>query len=412
MKQTPGIWQTFTAAPHRVMFLAGAAQGIGVMAWWLCELASRYGLLHAPLAWTIPPTWAHAYLMIYGLFPFFIFGFLFTTYPNWMNGEKIPRRWYVPAFLLLAGGVALFYAGLAAGKEILATAATLMLCGWGMALYALLHVLIRSPHQDKRHPIATSMALAMGWLGIASYLAWLLTQNQVLLDFARIGGIWFFLLPIFMTVSHRMIPFFSSRVLRNYVVIRPYWMLWAALACMAGHGALQLAGASGWLWLFDLPLALLALYLSRAWGLRRSFSVRLLALLHIAFLWLGVALALYALQSLILFASGGKTYLLGFAPLHALTIGYFASMMLGMASRVTLGHSGHELVADNATWLLFLGFQTVALMRVLPDVFPVLGAYSDSLYLLAALLWLASFIPWAFKYAPSYWRPRADGKPG
>ena len=100
-----------------------------------------------------------------------------------------------------------------------------------------------------------------------------------------------------------------------------------------------------WLWLFDLPLLAQTLYLSWHWQLRRSFEVRLLAVLHVAFAWTSIALALYAVQSLALLADVG---ILRFAPLHALTIGLFGSMVLGMASRVTLGHSGAELEADGA----------------------------------------------------------------
>jgi len=102
-------WQTFTAAPHRMMMLGGAIQGVLTLLWWLFDLLGRYGGLYAAQAWSIAPVWAHAFLMLYGFFPFFVFGFLMTTYPNWMNGEKIPPRLYIPAFLLLAGGIALFY---------------------------------------------------------------------------------------------------------------------------------------------------------------------------------------------------------------------------------------------------------------------------------------------------------------
>src|SRR5665811_2215723 len=88
-------WNNFTAAPHRVMFFGGALQTIAVMVWWLIELATRYGLAGHPLVWSIAPGAAHAYLMIYALFPFFMFGFLMTTYPRWMNGKEIPAQRYV-----------------------------------------------------------------------------------------------------------------------------------------------------------------------------------------------------------------------------------------------------------------------------------------------------------------------------
>ncbi|HUW49936.1 MAG TPA: NnrS family protein [Sulfuricella sp.] len=408
MSQVYATWRAFSAAPHRMMFLAGAAQGVVAIVWWLVELLGRYTSVWLPPAWEIPSTWAHGFLMIYGFFPFFIFGFLMTTYPSWMNGAKVPPRRYVPASLLLAGGVLLFYFGLLAGKPLLIAGVMLMLGGWGIALYALFHVLITSRHSDKLHPKITSAALTAGWLGMLAYLWWLITGNALFVVFAFKAGIWFFLLPIFFTVGHRMIPFFSSRVLNNYRIVRPQNALWVMLVCSYGHGVLEIFGGNAWLWLFDLPLLAQAFYLSWHWQLRRSLEVRLLAVLHIAFAWLSVALALYVVQSLALLADRP---ILGFAPLHALTIGLFASMVLGMASRVTLGHSGGELKADGVTWGLFLGFQFAALARIGGDL-PLAGGAAGHFYLLAAAIWLACFAPWFVKYAPKFWRPRSDGQPG
>ena len=189
-------------------------------------------------------------------------------------------------------------------------------------------------------------------------------------------------------------------------------MLWLMLACSVGHGILQLSEALPYLWVVDLPLALCALYLSFAWGLLRSFRVSLLAVLHISFAWLGVSMLLYGLQSLILMQSEGAVMLFGLAPLHALAIGFFASMVLGMASRVTIGHSGRPLVLDNFTWLLFIGFQVAALLRVIADIVPAVTQYAPQLYLMAGMVWLACFIIWAARYVPIYWRQRIDGKSG
>jgi uncharacterized protein involved in response to NO len=395
------------------MFLAGALQGILTLLWWVADLAGRYGVAGTTPAWSIAPIWAHAFLMIYGFFTFFILGFLFTTFPNWMNGEKIQPRHFNASSLLMTSGIVLFYLGLVAGKPIAAAGVATLLAGFSIAVYALLRVLFRTKDQDRRHPIAAAVALMSGWLGIAAYLLWLLTENMALLDFSRSAGIWFFLLPIVMTVSHRMIPFFSSRVLENYVLTRPYWLLWLMLACSAGHGVLQLwETAFSYLWVFDFPLAVSAVYLSFTWGLLRSFRIHLLAVLHIAFAWLGLSMLLYGTQSLVYLLSGEKLLIFGLAPLHALAIGYFASMVLGMASRVTLGHSGRPLVLDKLSWLLFLGFQTTAFFRILPDILPAAGRMVSGMYLLAGLIWLICFTLWTSRYAPIYWRPRVDGKPG
>lgn len=396
-----------SAAPHRSLFLAGAMQGVLTVLWWLIDLAGRYGIAGTMIHWGIVPIWAHAFLMIYGFFPFFIFGFLFTTYPNWMNGEKVKPREYVATCAFLATGNVLFYIGLLTHKAVSIAGAELMLIGWSIALYVLVRILWIAPAQDKRHAQVTTVALLMGWLGIVAYLLWLVTESAVLADFARTAGIWFFLLPIVLTVSHRMIPFFSSRVLDNYEMVRPFWMLWLMLGCIAVHGLLQEMALSAYLWLADLPLSACALYLSYRWGLTRSFQVSLLAVLHISFAWLGIGMLLYAIQSMIYFISGN--IVLGLAPLHAIGIGFFSGMILAMASRVTLGHSGRPLELDRFTWLLFLGFQTTTVTRILADVIPVLA---PMLYVAAAFVWLICFGLWAAKFVPVYWRARVDGKSG
>ncbi|MER0202578.1 MAG: NnrS family protein [Nitrosomonas sp.] len=395
------------AAPHRSLFLAGALQGVLTVLWWIFDLTGRYGIAGSMTVWSIVPTWAHAFLMIYGFFPFFIFGFLFTTYPNWMNGEKVKPQEYIATCALMAAGVVLFYAGLLTHKVISITGVELMLAGWSIAVYVLFRILLTTPAQDKRHARVTSVALLMGWLGVAAYLVWLVTDSAVVLNFARHAGIWFFLLPIVLTVSHRMIPFFSSRVLDNYEMVRPFWMLWLMLACIAAHGCLQWMELTAYLWIVDFPLAACALYLSYRWGFMRSFKVSLLAVLHVSFAWFGVAMLLYAVQSLVYFASGSLVF--GLAPLHAIGIGFFSGMILAMASRVTLGHSGRPLELDRITWLLFLGFQTTAVIRILADVIP---AIAPMFYVLAAFVWLTCFGLWAIKFAPIYWRARVDGKAG
>lgn len=393
---------SFTAAPHRMFFFGGVLQSVLAMAWWLIDLGGRHGGWYAPVAWSLSPLDAHAVLMIYGFFPFFIFGFLMTTYPRWMNGEEVQRRHYVPAFALMLAGVLLFYAGLAAGPSLTQTALVLLLTGWALGLHALLRVYLKAKHPDKRHATITTIVLALGWLLLAGFAS----GEPGLMALAKTGGVWLLLLPVFFAVSHRMIPFFSANVIPDYSIVRPEWAL-AIVPCGALlHAGLELAGQLQWLWPVDLAMAAVALYLSGAWRLRASLAVPLLAMLHIGFAWLGLALLLSAAQSALLLATG--EFVLGRAPLHALVIGYFGSMLFGMATRVTLGHSGRALAADRLTWTLFLGLQLVVVLRIAADLFPARGHG----FIAAAVLWLLCFGLWAARMLPVYWRPRADGKPG
>lgn len=402
----PTLWKTFSVAPHRMFFFGGMMQSTLTLVWWLIDLGGRYSGLYTPVAWAISPTDTHAWLMIYGFFPFFVFGFLMTTYPRWMNGEEVERNAYVPAFLLLAAGGLLFYVGLVMGLLLVKVALTLFLGGWLMGLYGLLRVYIRAKHPDKRHASITSAVLMLGWL----FMAGLTFGSPFFMELAKIGGIWIVLLPVFFAVSHRMIPFFSANVIIGYQVVRPNWALALISSGALLHAALELAGMLPWLWLTDLPMAMGAIYLTYAWQLRKSLAVPILGMLHIGFAWLGIALLLSAAQSLMLLTTG--QFLLAKAPLHALTIGYFTSMLLAMATRVTLGHSGRLLAADRLTWALFLVFQSVAVLRVASEI-PGLGVEVRShLYLGAAMVWLACFGLWSWKYAPIYWKPRPDGRSG
>lgn len=399
------FWQTFSAAPHRMMMFGGAVQLLAVLLYWSAELVGRYtGLWPAPVT-TLPGTFAHAFLMLYTLFPFFIYGFLMTTYPRWMSGTPIPPARYQSAFLLLAGGVVLFYLGLFFSRAMATAGVGVLLAGYGMTLFSLWRVYRTAPARDKLYETCLNAALAAGALGVAAYLAWLIGDNPLWLRFSLEAGLWWFLLPVAVTVSHRMIPFFSVCVLPDYTVYQPRFTLLAMLLLLVSHGVLELLMLSRWLWTADFPLLLLVLLHSWQWRLRRSFAVRLLAILHIAFAWLAIALVLYVVNSLALFFTYGP--LLGRGPLHAVAIGFLLSLTLAMASRVTLGHSGRELQADTTTWVLFCGLSAVAILRIVAEL-PG-GAHFN---LLAALSWLTIAAVWSVKYGRIYLQPRLDGKPG
>lgn len=400
MKHVP----VFFSAPHRVMFLAGATNAVLAMAWWAIELGAR--LAGSPLAasWSLPPSWAHGALMMFGVFPFFIYGFAFTAGPRWQGREEVKPQVYVPAFVAMVAGWLLFYAGLV-HAPLLVPGLALVLAGWLVGLREVWRIATH-PNPERLHIRAVALALTAGAGGVAALLALASGGPPALAGWALSIGVWCFLLPVYATVGHRMIPFFTASAIRGFNPARPDWTLRLILAGAVAHGILGGLELRNWTWLADIPAGVAAVYLSLAWQLRRSLEVRLLAMLHIGFAWLGVGLGLSALQGLLAFLG---MPVLGLAPLHALTIGFFASIVVGMSSRVTMGHSGQALQADAASWRIFLGIQFVALVRIAGEFWPQLLTHFS---LLAALCWLAVFGGWWRKYAPILWRPRADGRPG
>ncbi|HET7635132.1 MAG TPA: NnrS family protein [Burkholderiales bacterium] len=405
----PSPLRQLTATPHRMMFFAGTLQGVAAVGWWLADLLGRYAGWYAPLPWTVTPMWAHAYLMIYGLFPFFMFGFMMTAMPSWLDGGKVPRRAYVAACLIMLGGMALFYIGLRAGRGVVIAGVALHLAGWAVGWTTLARLVAGSHHPKRHFPMVLLGVFALGWLGALCYLLWLATGASALLNISW-HGIWYFLLPVFFAASTRLVPFFSSRVLADYVMYTPRWVLPLGIVGALAHAALSLGGAQRWLIVPDAAMAIGISCVVVRWGLLRSFRVRLLAVLHISLAALAIALWLFVIQDAALLWSGRMT--LGAAPLHALTIGFFTAMVIAMVSRVSLGHSGRALVADALTWWCFLGVIAAAGVRVVAEVPFVPGTVGLRLSALAAALWLLCFGVWACRYLPMYWRPRVDGKPG
>ncbi|MBI2306403.1 MAG: NnrS family protein [Rhodocyclales bacterium] len=396
----------FFAAPHRVMFFAGALQALLGMAFWAFDLGARYAGLYTPLSWPVPATWLHAALMLYGLFTFFIFGFLMTALPKWVAQGPLEQRQYVPAFFLLVAGWLLFYAGLFAAP-LIPLGMVVVAAGWGLGWYALFAAVRSSISEHKTHAWVVLVALACGIVGLLAFAAGIALTHPGLVAAAIEAGLWLFLVPVFFTVTYRMLPFFSGSVIRGYDEYRGRATYWIVLGCCAAHAALAVAELRAWLWPPDLLGGATVLWLSWRWQLRKAFVSHLLAMHHLASVWLGIALLLFAVQSLFLLSGNGWG---GRAPLHALTVGYFGSILIGMATRVTLGHSGRLISSDVWAWRLFWLFQGVVLLRLGGEWFTELGAFSP--VWLSALGWLAVFGMWGRVHLSMFLKPRPDGRPG
>jgi uncharacterized protein involved in response to NO len=387
-------------APHRFFFLAGVTQIALVSLWWLWVLSARAVPGIPPPASAMPDTFVHALVMTCGFAPFFMFGFLFTAGPRWLGvPQPRPGTWRVAGILAAICALALVPLQVS-GSPGLRIAAGGFAAGW-LWLAGRFFLLIRaSAAPDKVH---AKLVLAGLLAGASCVVAFALFGDRAHRWIGAVG-VWGFLLPVFVAVCHRMIPFFTSSALPFVQAFRPWWLLAIMAGTPLAHLALLGAGLTAWTWVVDLPAAVAMLALTLRWGLVPSLRNHLLAMLHVGFLWYGIGLLLAGASSILL-AAGGTG--LGLAPLHALTIGFASSLLLAMVTRVTCGHAGRTLAADAVTWRLFQLLQLAALLRVGAEL-----AVTGSILAGAALCWAACFVPWCIKYAPVYWRPRGDGRPG
>lgn len=390
----------FLTAPHRVMFAGGVALALLAMLLWGWEMQGRYFAILPLPTWPWPPAWVHGGLMIFGIFPWFIFGFLMTALPKWMAASPLTLRAYLPAFGALVLGWGLTLAALAE-PILVAVGLGLVVAGWAWGIGALA-LKVRGSFNDRRHAIAVLLALAGGAVGIVAYGIALVRVDANWFRIAEAIGLWCALLPVFFIVLHRMLPFFTGAVVRGYQAYQPMWTLAVMLGALVAHGVLAAAGAAPWCVVPDSVAALLALHLSRRWGLRASLAHPMVAMIHLGALWLAVGLALYAVQGALALAGVAWG---GLMPLHALGAGFFGSILIGMATRVTLGHSGRPIAGDRWGWRLFLLYQGVVGLRLAGEIWPACN-------LLAAIGWLVVFGGWGAVHFPMYLRSRPDGQPG
>lgn len=409
-------------APHRLGFALAVLLLLASGAWWALVQVDRVtGSLG--LAYALSPSLGHAAVMSFGFIPLFFTGFLFTAGPKWLGVRGPEARALLVPLLLQAGGWLTWLAGLHGASALALLGGVLALLGlaWVVALFT---GLVRASAQDDRLH-ARTVAVA-GWLGVGSLalmLAAVWLQAHAVATAAVLTGLWGFVVVTYLVVAHRMIPFFTSSAVPMHEAWRPFWVLWVLLGAVAlevaavwmpmlmewvGGGSAG-RGARAWmlgLGLMELAAGSVILWLAFVWGLVQSLSIRLLAMLHLGFLWLGVSFVLAGVSQLMGLRMG--TPVLGLGALHALTMGCLGSLMLAMVTRVSCGHSGRTLVADNLVWSLFWALQLAVVLRIGAAVQQAPGW----LVMAAALLWTGVMAVWGLRMLGWYGRPRVDGRPG
>lgn len=413
----PAHWRLprLLAAPHRLGFFAATCVLCMAAAWWAAALALRvWPVVGLPAA--LPPVFVHAPLMTLGFLPLFFTGFLFTAGPRWLHLGEVQAALLLLPVLACAAGWTAFLAGGMLSMRLATAGLVIATMGW-CGLTAHFASLVRaSGAADKLHARVVAMSCVLGCLAMAA-AAWgaATARPGWLLAAARLG-LWLFIVPVYLTVAHRMLPFFTSNVLPALDAWRPNWLLGCLLAgswSQALAWGLEQAGQDVAAVVLRMAVGGLygsgALLLSWRWGVVQSMHIRLLAMLHLGFLWLGLAFVLDWASAAAWLASSGTTAW-PMAGLHACTMGFLGSIALAMVTRVSCGHSGRTLVADDFVWVLFWTLQAAVFARVLAALWT--GAPAHAVQAVAAFAWLTAWAAWAARHLRWWGLPRVDGKPG
>lgn len=397
-------------APHRAFFLAGLAQALLALALWSLWLGGAFAGAYSLPPLPVSPIALHGFLMVYGIFPCFIFGFLTTTYPRWMQTEALSRSAYRGPVILRVAGLAMVYLGLVLGRAELTLGPVAMALADAWLAQNLFRVYRRARSEARRGIMVFNLTIAAEILGLLLYDLGFYEASTPMILWAVHVGLFLFLAPTLLGVGYRMIPFFCAQALPSYQ--RPIQSPNAPLGFLSGmaaHFALIPCRVPLALAVVDGALAVAAWHYLWLWFRRDVVHEGLLLLLFVGFSWLGWAYALYALQDL---NQAFGLFAMGRAPLHALGLGFALSLVIAMVTRVTRGHSGRALRSDRISWMALSGVQIATFLR-LAAAFPAVDRFATvNLSAVAAPVAVLALAPWVVRYSYMLLTPRLDGRPG
>ena len=338
------------------------------------------------------PLW-HAHEMLFGYALAVIVGFLFTAGRNWANQPT-------PTGATLAAIAALWVAARALVLTPYALAAAAADTAFALAAAAAIAVpFVRSG--NRRNYFFIALLLGLGLANLAFHLGMAELLDLPLQSSLQIGLD--LVLFIMVVMGGRVIPMFTMNGVPGVFCARLPWIERLAPGSVLVLLAADVVGAPD---MVIGPIAAVAAAAHAArlglWRPWRTLKTPIVWILHFAYAWIVLALALRALAAWDLVPASLAT--------HALTVGAIGGLTLGMMTRTSLGHTGRPLQAGRAEVFCYAAIQLAALTRVfLPLAFP-------SLYLHAivgsGLLWSAAFGVFTVRYWPILSRPRLDGRPG
>ncbi len=383
------------AFPFRPFFLLTAFYGALLVGAW-----GAFLLAGLPLPLGVNPAQWHSHELLFGMVPAAIAGFLLTAICNWTGAPPLRGRALLALVLLwLAGRVAMWFSAMI---PLLLVAVVDLAFLPVLAIYAA-RVLTRAGNRGNLPLAAMIGVLALG--NLAMHLGF----NGVAPSAGRIGEILAMdvIAVIMLVIGGRITPAFTANWLRMSgrdpaVVQRDQrldaWVMASALLMVPADLVTGLPWLGGIVALAAASIAGWRLVRWRGWHARAE---PLLWILHLGIAWVVIALLIKGVTPFLALPFT--------AWMHALGAGAMGTLILGVMTRVALGHTGRTLkLPTGGSWIYAL--VTIAAVMRLVAAFGF-GDYR-TLISLSAAAWAAAFILFLGLYWSILSRPRADGRPG
>ncbi len=395
MKPVAGQWFAGFAYGFRPFFLLAGLFAAGSVAVWIWLFPQGM----TPVSFLSPQLW-HGHEMIFGFIAAAIAGFMLTAVPSW-TGERGFAGWPLVALasLWLAGRLA-FVIGDKVPIELLVLAELSFLPG---VMLLLVGPIMRSANRNR--PLL--VVLIAFWCGDAVFMYGTLS-GQVVLAGTALRGSLDLVLVLITVIGGRIVPAFTGNALRargTFVAMRSSPMLESiVIAITIGYVLADVAAPFSKVTGFAAAAAALEhFYRLSGWRGLRSWREPIVWILHAAYAWLPLGLALKAI-----FVLTGASWAVYWQ--HALGAGAAGTMIMAVMTRAALGHTGRPLRVSRLIVVAYVALIMSVLLRVFGAF--VLPLNYASTIAAAGALWVLAFLLYSVVYVPILIRPRADGRPG
>ncbi|MCF6281689.1 MAG: NnrS family protein [Candidatus Polarisedimenticolaceae bacterium] len=378
--------------PHKLFFFGGTANAIITM---VMLLLHYQGLLYAKIAL---PTF-HAYSLIFAVFTQFFAGFLLTMFPRFLAMAEVTREAYLKAFLLLNISALAFTFAAYFSPSLTTITAIGMFVAYIMICRVLWQLYRQSGVTERFDTNWILMALTAGAISHLLFLWTFIDPTVTMVRHAAIqSGLFLYLFMLILTLSQKMIPFFTEGKVAGYRANRsPYFLHMVAglllIKVIFSVGSLNSYGFIDGL-LFIITLSELI-----KWRLPARKVEAILWVLYLSLIWIPIGFLLYTIEGITPLFLGPGSVVFEKVPLHTIAIGYFTTILIGFVTRIILGHAGQKPAADRYAILLFCLVQIVVIVRIgagltLNSTTPL---YVEMITI-SALLWLGLFLLWSKRY--------------
>lgn len=389
---------TLFAFPFRIFFLSSAFFAALLIPLWLLTFHFNDFWL-SPL----PALFWHQHEMLNGFLNPAIAGFILTAICNWTGTPPVAGRYLFALWLLwLAGRVTMFF-----GADIPIAAAVIDLLF--MPIVATI--------------IATKVFMAKQWRQLPLLFVLLLLWTLDVLFHLRTNPVLLHALVLLgalliVVVGGRITPAFTGnwfkkngyRVTpRNPTALNITGLVFAAL--LVACELLQLRGYGAAVIAFIAAAILFVRVLG--WFGWHAGKEPLLWILHLGHLWVVAGYIFWGMAAIKLISAS--------VWVHALGAGAIATMILGVMTRVAMGHTGRPMRLLPGMLWGYIAIIVAGVIRVINalaagwpplQTFEGLSTWLHAGLWLSAVLWLAAFSLFVYQYGPVLMAPRADGKQG